>query len=98
MIFVETVSLPAVAFWFTHDCWKYPGLLPSTDTLSPSGRVDIPRLWIRVEQDSPEEPKPSGSTEVDTAGGWASTYDRRFVPVADLDGATLAVDTRPGPL
>ncbi|MBY6540379.1 hypothetical protein HQ325_17020 [Rhodococcus sp. BP-349] len=88
---------PAVRFWFARQCWRCTTLFPSTATLDPARSVDISRLWVQVEQGSDYEPESSDADQEDLAGGWAGTYDKRFVPIADQDGVTVIVDTRPGP-
>ncbi|WP_157105321.1 hypothetical protein [Rhodococcoides kyotonense] len=92
----QSLNVPAVNFWFSNECWRYATLLPSTQTLGPTRSVDISRLWVEVEEGSPYETEPSDSNQADEAGGWADTYDRRLVPIADQDGVTLVIDTRPG--
>lgn len=92
----ESLNVTAVNFWFFNECWRYATLLPSTHALGPTRSVDISRLWIEVEEASPYETEPSDSNQADEAGGWADTYDRRLVPIADQDGVTLVIDTRPG--
>lgn len=92
----ESLNVTAVNFWFSNECWRYATLLPSTRALGPTRSVDISRLWIEVEEGSPYEAEPSDSNQADEAGGWADTYDRRLVPIADQDGVTLVIDTRPG--
>lgn len=94
----ESLAEPFVAFWFANKCWQYPGLLPFTAVLGPERSVDVSQLWVEVEGDSPYEHDSSDPNQSDLAGGWAGTYDRRLIPVADQDGVTLVVDTRPGPM
>ncbi|MBP1118003.1 hypothetical protein [Rhodococcus sp. PvP016] len=93
----SSLADPAVRFWFAEQCWRCATLFPSTATLDPARSVAISRLWVQVEEDSDYEPESSVTDEEDLAGGWAGRYDKRLVPIADQDGATLVIDTRPGP-
>lgn len=91
---VDAIDDPNVQFWFEAACFQYPTLLPSTLLTSPEGSVDIAELWTRVQQDADFDDSDNPDGE---AGHWSGSLDNRFVVIADLDGVSLVIDTRPGP-
>ncbi|MBY6676387.1 hypothetical protein HQ314_05605 [Rhodococcus sp. BP-332] len=91
----DALSEPSVRFWFEQGCWRYPDLLPTPRPVGPASSVELSQLWERIEGDFDHDDDDSEGD--DTAGEWAVGYDRRLVVIADLDGVSLVIDTRPGP-
>ncbi|WP_141718120.1 SMI1/KNR4 family protein [Nocardia altamirensis] len=79
-------------------------ILPEHDLLSLDRSNDIRQLWLDITTDLRQR-HPEMAADFDPevlgampAGTPAGIYLPQFVPIADRDGATLVVDTRPGDL
>lgn len=89
---------------FTHADGSELPILPGHDLLSLNRSNDIRQLWLDITADLRErhpemaagfDPEALGAMPAGTPAG---IFLPQFVPIADRDGATLIVDTRPGDL
>ncbi|WP_433664130.1 SMI1/KNR4 family protein [Nocardia sp. CA-128927] len=87
---------------FAHANGSELPILPDHDLLSMDRSNDIRKLWLDIMVDLRER-HPEMAADFDQealgampAGTPAGIFLPQFVPIADRDGATLVVDTRPG--
>ncbi|MBY6540326.1 hypothetical protein HQ325_16755 [Rhodococcus sp. BP-349] len=91
----KVLDEPSVRFWFEQRCWRIRELFPTPVPVDPASSVNLSQMWASIEADFDHDGDESVGD--DTAGSGAIGYDRRFVVIADIDGVSLVIDTRPGP-